>query len=226
MRVQVSRLNLASEQMEAINYKVRVLIVEDEPLIAENIAMYLNNHDYEVVGIAYDYEEAILKLEHEKPDIALLDINLEGNRDGIDVGKFIQEQMGIPFVFLSSYSDKNTLERAKIVKPSGYLVKPFHEKSLMATLEISLSNFASNNNGQSSELNIDKINALINSPLSHREFEVLQLIYAGKTNQQISQELFISINTLKRHINNAYMRMDITTRTTAIKKLRELMLQK
>ncbi|MBL7821052.1 MAG: response regulator transcription factor [Saprospiraceae bacterium] len=212
--------------MEAINYKVRVLIVEDEPLIAENIAMYLNNHDYEVVGIAYDYEEAILKLEHEKPDIALLDINLEGNRDGIDVGKFIQEQMGIPFVFLSSYSDKNTLERAKIVKPSGYLVKPFHEKSLMATLEISLSNFASNNNGQSSELNIDKINALINSPLSHREFEVLQLIYAGKTNQQISQELFISINTLKRHINNAYMRMDITTRTTAIKKLRELMLQK
>ncbi|HRG69026.1 MAG TPA: response regulator transcription factor [Saprospiraceae bacterium] len=212
--------------MEVINYKVRVLIVEDEPLIAENIAMYLNNHDYEVVGIAYDYEEAIFKLEHEKPDIALLDINLEGNRDGIDVGKFIQEQMGIPFVFLSSYSDKNTLERAKIVKPSGYLVKPFHEKSLMATLEISLSNFASNNNGQSSELNIDKINALINSPLSHREFEVLQLIYAGKTNQQISQELFISINTLKRHINNAYMRMDITTRTTAIKKLRELMLQK
>lgn len=85
--------------MEAINYKVRVLIVEDEPLIAENIAMYLNNHDYEVAGIAYDYEEAILKLEQEKPDIVLLDINLGRELDGIDVGKFIHEKMGIPFVF-------------------------------------------------------------------------------------------------------------------------------
>ncbi|MBK7358924.1 MAG: response regulator transcription factor [Saprospiraceae bacterium] len=209
--------------MEAINYKVRVLIVEDEPLIAENIAMYLNNHDYEVAGIAYDYEEAILKLEQEKPDIVLLDINLEGELDGIDVGKFIHEKMGIPFVFLSSYSDKSTLERAKHIQPSGYLVKPFHEKSLMATLEISLSNFASSNHVQITELNLEKINSQLLSPLSQREFEVLFLIYAGKTNQQISQDLFISINTLKRHINNAYMRLQVTTRTTAIKKLRELM---
>jgi len=209
--------------MESINYKVRVLIVEDEPLIAENIAMYLNNHDYEVAGIAYDYEEAILKLELEKPDIVLLDINLEGNRDGIDVGKVIHEKIGIPFVFLSSYSDKNTLERAKLVQPSGYLVKPFHEKSLMATLEISLSNFANNNHVQLAELNLQKINSHLLSPLSQREYDVVLLIYAGKTNQQISQELFISINTLKRHINNAYMRLQVTTRTTAIKKLRELM---
>lgn len=209
--------------MQEVNYKVRVLIVEDEPLIAENIAMYLNNHDYEVAGIAYDYEEAIEILERERPDIALLDINLEGNRDGIDLGKYIQDKLGIPFVFLSSYSDKSTLDRAKQVKPSGYLVKPFHEKSLMTTLEISLANFASQANGQTIDLNFDKINTHINNPLSQREFEVLSLIYAGKTNQQISQELFISINTLKRHINNAYMRLEVTTRTTAIKKLRELM---
>jgi len=209
--------------METINYKVRVLIVEDEPLIAENIAMYLNNHDYEVAGIAYDYEEAILKLELEKPDIVLLDINLEGEHDGIDVGQFIHEKMGIPFVFLSSYSDKNTLERAKHVQPSGYLVKPFHEKSLMATLEISLSNFASDANIRHSELNFDKINSKLSNPLSQREMEVLSLIYSGRTNQQIIQELFISINTLKRHINNAYMRLEVNSRTTAIKKLRELM---
>lgn len=209
--------------MEAINYKVRVLIVEDEPLIAENIAMYLNNHDYEVAGIAYDYEEAILKLEQEKPDIVLLDINLEGERDGIDVGKFIHEKMGIPFVFLSSYSDKSTLERAKHIQPSGYLVKPFHEKSLMATLEISLSNFASDGNIQNAALHFDKINSKLSNPLSQREMEVLNLIYSGRTNQQIIQELFISINTLKRHINNAYMRLEVNSRTTAIKKLRELM---
>ncbi|MBK8641937.1 MAG: response regulator transcription factor [Saprospiraceae bacterium] len=209
--------------MEEINYKVRVLIVEDEPLIAENLAMYLNNNDYEVAGIAYDFEEGMLSLKEGKPDIVLLDINLEGKQDGIDLGKYIHEKLGIPFVFLSSYSDKNTLDRAKQVQPSGYLVKPFHEKTLLTTLEISLANFAGFSNPKNVDLNLDAINSFLHSPLSQREFEVLQLIYGGKTNQQMSQELYISINTLKRHINNAYMRLDVNTRTTAIKKLRDLM---
>lgn len=209
--------------MEELNYKVRVLIVEDEPLIAENIAMYLNNHDYEVAGIAYDYEDGIMKLENDKPDIVLLDINLDGELDGIDLGKYIHEKIMIPFVFLSSYSDKSTLERAKQVQPSGYLVKPFHEKSLLTTLEISLNNFALHSNPMLEELNMQKINAGLADPLSQREFEVLQLIYAGKTNQQIARDLFISLNTLKRHINNSYMRLDVSFRTSAIKKLRELM---
>lgn len=209
--------------MEEINYKVRVLIVEDEPLIAENLAMYLNNNDYEVAGIAYDFEEGMHHLKEGKPDIVLLDINLEGKQDGIDLGKYIHEKLGIPFVFLSSYSDKNTLDRAKQVQPSGYLVKPFHEKTLLTTLEISLANFAGFSNPKNVDLNLDAINSFLHSPLSQREFEVLQLIYGGKTNQQISQELYISINTLKRHINNAYMRLDVNTRTTAIKKLRDLM---
>ena len=209
--------------MEEINYKVRVLIVEDEHLIAENLAMYLNNNDYEVAGIAYDFEEGMHHLKEGKPDIVLLDINLEGKQDGIDLGKYIHEKLGIPFVFLSSYSDKNTLDRAKQVQPSGYLVKPFHEKTLLTTLEISLANFAGFSNPKNVDLNLDAINSSLHSPLSQREFEVLQLIYGGKTNQQISQELYISINTLKRHINNAYMRLDVNTRTTAIKKLRDLM---
>lgn len=209
--------------MNVIYDKVRVLIVEDEPLIAENIAMYLNNHDYEVVGIAYDYEEGIKKLEHDKPDIVLLDINLDDTMDGIDIGEYIQEKLMIPFVFLSSYSDASTLDRAKKVQPSGYLVKPFHEKSLLTTLEISLNNYALHWNHPVEDLNMQKINASLANPLSKREFEVLQLIYAGKTNQQIAKDLFISLNTLKRHINNSYMRLDVNFRTSAIKKLRELM---
>lgn len=209
--------------MDDLNYKVRVLIVEDEPLIAENIAMYLNNHDYEVAGIAYDYEEGIMKLENEKPDIVLLDINLDGKLDGIDLAKYIHEKIMIPYIFLSSYSDKITLERAKKVQPSGYLVKPFHEKSLLTTLEISLNNFALHMNPMLEDLNLNKINAGLSNPLSQREFEVLQLIYAGKTNQQIARDLFISLNTLKRHINNSYMRLEVNFRTSAIKKLRELM---
>lgn len=209
--------------MDEINHKVRILIVEDEPLIAENLAMYLNNHDYEVVGMAYDYDEGIDKLKQEIPDIVLLDINLDGQKDGIDLAKFIFENLKIPFVFLSSYSDKTTLDRVKSLQPSGYLVKPFHEKTLLATLEISLANYAKSQYQLNDELHLSKINAGLNDPLSQREFEVLQLIYAGKTNQQISQLLYISLNTLKRHINNSYLRLGVNSRTTAMIRLRELM---
>lgn len=209
--------------MDEFNYKVRVLIVEDEPLIAENIAMYLNNHDYEVAGIAYDYEDGIFKLENDKPDIVLLDINLDGKLDGIDLGKYIHDTLKIPFIFLSSYSDKSTLDRAKKVLPSGYLVKPFHENSLLTTLEISLANYASIMTQMTGALDLTRINTNLGNSLSQREFEVLKLIYEGKTNQQISKELFISINTLKRHINNAYMRLEVGSRTKALARLRALM---
>jgi DNA-binding NarL/FixJ family response regulator len=205
------------------NYKIRVLIVEDEPLIAENLSMYLNNHDFEVTAIAYDFEEAIQQLKLTKPDIALLDINLEGEKDGIDLGTYIHEFIRIPFVFLTSYSDKNTLDRAKKIKPSGYLVKPFNERSLLTTLEISIASFVNPENDIIRVLERPRINKKLISPLSDREFDVLQLIYSGKTNQQITQELFISINTLKRHINNAYMRLDVHSRMEAINRLKELM---
>jgi DNA-binding NarL/FixJ family response regulator len=209
--------------MEEVNYKIRVLIVEDEPLIAENLAMYLNNHDFEVAGIAYDYEEGVQQLQKTQPDIALLDINLEGLKDGIDLGAYIFNHIKIPFVFLTSYSDKSTLDRAKKIQPSGFLVKPFHEKSLLTTLEISLTNFAMQSTEHHPPLSIEKINKQLLSPLSEREFEVVQLIYSGKTNQQITQDLFISINTLKRHINNAYMRLDVKSRTEAVNRLKEMM---
>lgn len=211
--------------MEEFNYKIKVLIVEDEPLIAENLAMYLNNHDFEVAGIAYDYEEGIHQLQKNKPDIVLLDINLEGEKDGIELGAYIFSTVQVPFVFLTSYSDRATLERAKKVQPCGYLVKPFHEKSLLTTLEISLANFAIQHNQLAVELNLSHLNTQLLSALSEREFEVLKLIYAGKTNLQITQELFISINTLKRHINNAYMRLNVKSRTEAVNKLKELMVK-
>ncbi|MFT4152209.1 response regulator transcription factor [Parafilimonas sp.] len=71
----------------------------------------------------------------------------------------------------------------------------------------------------------EKINRHILNRLSEREFEVLKLIYTGMTNQQIAEALYISVNTVKKHINNAYLKLDVLTRTTAISKLRELMMK-
>src|SRR5687767_13520765 len=104
---------------------IRVLIVEDEPLIAENIAMYLNNNDFTVSGIAYDDEEAFKELNVNPPDAVLLDVNLESSKDGIDIAEYINAHNRIPFVYLTSYSDKAIVERAKKTNPAGYIVKPF-----------------------------------------------------------------------------------------------------
>jgi DNA-binding NarL/FixJ family response regulator len=205
--------------------ELRVLIVEDEPVIAENISMYLNNMDFIVSGIAYDDEEAKQQLKQNTPDAVLLDINLESGQDGIQIADYINKNYPLPFLFLTSYADKETLDRAKKVEPWGYVVKPFNEKNLLASLEIAVFNFAQRSNRQVPTLLLEKINKHLISPLSEREFEVIQLIYEGKTNQQIAEQVFVSINTIKKHINNSYLKIDAVTRSAAIARLRELMLK-
>jgi DNA-binding NarL/FixJ family response regulator len=201
----------------------KILIVEDEAIIAQNIAVYLNNSDFIVSGIAYDDEEAMLQLKQNTPDATILDINLDCETDGIAIAGYINKYVPMPFLFLTSHADKDTLERAKKVEPWGYVVKPFNEKSLVATLEIAISNFAQRSNQKIPSISFEKINKHIINQVSEREFDVLQLIYEGKPNQQIADGLYVSVNTVKKHINNAYIKLDVNSRSTAIARLRELM---
>jgi DNA-binding NarL/FixJ family response regulator len=203
----------------------KILIVEDEAIIAQNIAVYLNNSDFTVSGIAYDDDEAIHQLKQNTPDAAILDINLDCETDGIQIAEFINKNTPMPFLFLTSHADKDTLERAKKVEPWGYVVKPFNEKSLVATLEIAISNFAQRSNQQIPQVSFEKINKHLINQVSEREFDVLQLIYEGKPNQQIAETLHVSVNTVKKHINNTYIKLDVNSRSTAIARLRELMLK-
>jgi DNA-binding NarL/FixJ family response regulator len=203
----------------------KILIVEDEAIIAKNIAVYLNNSDFTVSGIAYDDEEAMFQLKQNTPDAAILDINLDCATDGIEIAEYINKYSHIPFLFLTSHADKDTLERAKKTEPWGYIVKPFNEKTLQASLEIAISNFAQRSNREIPQINFEKINKHLISQVSEREFDVLHLIYEGKPNRQIGETLFISMNTVKRHINNAYIKLDVNSRSTAIVRLRELMMK-
>lgn len=134
--------------------KIRILIVEDELIIAEDLKDILEGLGYEVCGLAISAREARVILEGHAPDLALLDIQIKGGKDGIELAQQIRDEFKVPFVFLTSHADKNTLARAKEVHPYGYLVKPFQEKDIHATIEIALSNFASEtkkSNQQTSE---------------------------------------------------------------------------
>jgi two-component system response regulator LytT len=122
--------------------KIKILIIEDELIIAENMKEMLHELDYEVIGIASDTEEAYKILREKIPDIALIDIKLQHGEDGIELANSIKEEHDIPVVFISSFSDKETIERAKFVKPGGYIVKPFEKSDLYSSIEIALFNYS------------------------------------------------------------------------------------
>lgn len=203
--------------------EIRVLIVEDEPLIAEDIATALKSNDFDVSAIVYSMEDALVELKDNQPDMVLLDINLSGREDGIEIAKIINEKYFLPFVFLTSYSDKQTLLHAKNMEPAGYIVKPFSDAGLYAVLEIALYNHSQKTKQNFPFLSSEKLNIKLPSPLTAREFDVLKHIYDGKTNNQMAEILFVTANTIKVHIKNAYLKLDANSRSTAILRLRELM---
>jgi len=118
------------------------LIVEDELMVATNLAMILEAKGYEPHDSGGTKEKALHLLDTIKPDIAILDINLHGSPDGIEIGNYIKQQLNIPFIFLTSNSDKDTIDAAKKVNPSAYLVKPFKADDIFAAIEIAVSNFS------------------------------------------------------------------------------------
>ena len=120
--------------MEAL----KILIVEDNIIIAEDLQMMLEDLGYNVVGIAMSYYEALDLLEEKKPDICLLDVILKGEKDGIHLAEAINEKYGIPFLFITSHSDKVTIDRAKLTQPKGYIVKPFDKDDVYSSIEMAL----------------------------------------------------------------------------------------
>lgn len=200
--------------------EIRILIIEDDPIIAADIADYLNNVDYRVSGIAYNPTQAYEQLKTNLPDLILLDINLSAEQNGIDIATFIHQNYAIPFIFLTSYSTRDILNKAKITEPSGYIVKPFDEEDLFATIEIALYNFAQKQKYTRPLLDFARINKSLVNPLSDREFEVLQQIFEGKTKQQMADTLFVSVSTIKTHISNIFFKFEVNSRTSLMAKLR------
>ncbi len=118
-----------------------VLIVEDEVLIADTIAIHLELNGYQVIGSAISYEEAVLYFEQFSPDVVIIDIRLSGKKTGIDFAHFLRKQPAPPpFIYLTSQMDHHYLSLAKQTRPAGYLSKPLQVSSLVTTIAVSLFN--------------------------------------------------------------------------------------
>ncbi|MEO9892910.1 response regulator [Aurantibacter sp.] len=130
---------------------IRILIVEDNVIIADDMQSMLEEIGYEIVDNVIVYEQAEEVLKTKEVDLVLIDIILASDKTGIDLGKHIRENYDIPFIFVTSNSDRATVENAKTVKPNGYLVKPFEQQDLYTSIEIALSNFIQSPKGENGE---------------------------------------------------------------------------
>ncbi|MET0379952.1 MAG: diguanylate cyclase, partial [Spongiibacteraceae bacterium] len=116
----------------------KIVIVEDEGIVAFNLQQRLQKLGYEVPGIFASGEQLINDIELLRPDLILMDVHIQGALDGIDTAARLYEKLRIPVVYLTAHSEESTLERARATKPYGYLLKPFSERELHATIQMAL----------------------------------------------------------------------------------------
>ena len=126
-----------------MNSKYKILIVEDEILVATDIQESLESLGYMVQGIADTGLKAIEAVENKLPDLILMDINLKGEMTGIEAAKIISKESDVPIIYLTANADIDTVNKAKIALPYGYIIKPFNDKDLQTNIEIAIFKFAS-----------------------------------------------------------------------------------
>jgi CheY-like chemotaxis protein len=136
--------NIMTHQIPADEGQARILVVEDESIIAMDIAMQLRELGYQVVGHASSGEQAITMAEQLRPDLVLMDVQLKGTMDGIEAAQVIRTRFNLPCLFLSAFAnDTDNLARAAVAAPVGYLAKPFFEHELRAVVQLALGQNAS-----------------------------------------------------------------------------------
>jgi DNA-binding LytR/AlgR family response regulator len=138
---------------------IKIGIVEDEGITSEVIRLSLQKLKYKIATPAFTYNQAVQMFETEKTDLVILDIKLEEEKDGIDLAVLLKEKYKTPFIFLTANSDNTTLERAKKVRPLAFLVKPFSQVDLHATIEIAFNNYRStlNENNEKNNFVVMKV---------------------------------------------------------------------
>ncbi len=146
----------------------KVLIVEDDPKIAESLSEILEILNHEVVGVAESYDNAKKEMEKADVDIALLDIQLKGEKSGIDVAEMLKNIYRIPFIFTTAYADADTIKKATAHSPYGYIVKPYGIKDINAGIELAMNNHRSVTtlkNDEGNLFNTDSLFVKVNSRL-------------------------------------------------------------
>ena len=174
-------------------------------IIADDMQSMLEEIGYEIVDNVIVYEQAVEVLKTQQVDLVLIDIILASDKTGIDLGKHIRENYDIPFIFVTSNSDRATVENAKTVKPNGYLVKPFEQQDLYTSIEIALSNFIYGKQNVAKGISSEDVNEdvpLSNSILKDSIFVKKQHLYYriqfGDIQFIKADNVYLEVNTIDK----------------------------
>lgn len=179
---------------------MKILIVEDELVVADYISGLLTSRHYTVTGIAQTAADALLLFRQSIPDLVICDIRLRGEDDGILFYESTSTIRHVPFIYLTAYADHRTVTRVASTNPMAYLIKPFTEQQLLSAVSLS-------------EIKLKQLTAdrpALQVP-SKRELEILVLIAKGYPSKQIADQLFISDHTVQTHRRNLMERYETQT---------------
>lgn len=163
---------------------IKIGVVEDEMIIAASIVSTLKKLNYAVASSASNYQEAIEMIEKEQPQLLLLDINLGGRKDGIDVAEYVRKHHQFPIIFLTANSDTATVQRAKTVKPNAYLLKPFTKDDLYSAIEIAFSNFQGSNDSI-----IKKESIILKTGYDYINLKFIDIVFMESNDNYVSVHL-------------------------------------
>lgn len=190
---------------------LKILLVEDDPIIAEHLSQLLGSQGAIVIGRAHNGLRALDLLHTCSPEFVICDIHLGSGMSGTEVAEIIHQKYDIPYIFLTSFDDEGTLEQAQQHSPYGYIVKPFHDRTLISTIKIAIGNHKKKSTrGQLSRTSIEE---KINTSISEQEFVILQALVSGKSYQQIAEAQHLSKDTIKYHAGKLYNKCGVKNRS-------------
>jgi DNA-binding NarL/FixJ family response regulator len=199
----------------------RVLIVEDDRVVALDLESMLRDFGFSPCSIAHSAEEALRVATDQAPDLVLMDIRLEGEPDGVWAAQRLRDQLGLRVIYLTANSDLSTVERAKATEPCGYLLKPIRPLDLRCCLELALDLVRRERSTRPNQPRESSPGASGDkeqlAKLSGRELEVLTLIARGYTSKDIAQTLRIGKPTVDTYRSRLTEKLGVRSRTELVR---------
>lgn len=186
---------------------LKILLIEDEFIIAKDIQILLKNDNYAEVDLAKNYDAALKFYSLNNYDLLISDINLNDTKDGIQTITELSKMRKVPVVYLTAYSDLEVVSRAEKTMPFAYLLKPYNDNQLKATINLAILNFKKIVNAIPE--NVENTTKL--KLLTSREKEVLITLSTGKISKEIADFLNISTYTVEQHKKNIRKKLGLTT---------------
>ncbi|MDA9070013.1 response regulator [Arenitalea sp.] len=186
---------------------LKILLIEDEFIISKDIKTQLGKNSFAQVTIAKDYNSAFYLFTSNTYDLIISDINLNTNKDGIEIITEFSKIKKVPVVYLTAYSDKDVIKRAEKTMPFAYILKPYNNNQLKVTINLAILNFKKDLKPiEENSENTEKLDLLTN-----REKEILIVLSTGKITREIGVLLGISDNTVEQHKKNIKKKLDLKT---------------